>query len=230
MTTNSKMPEFRLLFLITTPKLTKKAVDLFQEENVPMHCQFRAQGTASSEIMGMLGLGSIEKTVIMSMMPRDFAGEMLTKLRKRLCLGYANSGVAFTIAISGGNSWVKLIETMQQETDGDLSERKEIKMAESEYTMIMAIVNQGYSEEVMAVARSAGATGGTVFHSLQIGTEEAKKFFGITVQQEREVVLILAKKDIKMPIMKAVGEKCGIQCEAHGIVISLPVDGIAGVE
>lgn len=230
MTTNRKMPEFRLLFLITTPKLTKKAMEVFQEENVPMHCQFRAQGTASSEIMEMLGLGSIEKTVIMSMLPKGFAGEMLTKLRKRLSLGYANSGVAFTIAISGGNSWVKLVETLQPETDGDLSERKGISMTENEYTMILAIVNQGYSEEVMAEARSAGATGGTVFHSRQIGNEEAMKFFGISVQQEREIVLILAKKDLRLPIMKAVGEKCGIQGEAHGIVISLPVDGVAGLE
>lgn len=230
MTTNGKMPEFRLLFLITTPKLTKKAMDLFEEENVPMHCQFRAQGTASSEIMGMLGLGSIEKTVIMGMLPKSFAKEMLTKLRQRLCLGYANSGVAFTVAISGGNSWVKLIETLQPKADDDSSERKVMEMAESEFTMIMTIVDQGYSEEVMAVARGAGATGGTVFHSRQIGNEEAKKFFGITVQQEREVVLILAKKDIKVPIMKAVGEACGIQSEAHGIVISLPVDGVAGVE
>lgn len=230
MTTNNKMPEFRLLFLVTTPKLAQKAVDLFQEENVPVHCQFRAQGTASSEIMGMLGLGSIEKTVVMAMMPRDFAGEMLKKLRKRLCLGYANSGVAFTVAISGGNSWVKLIETLQSETDSDSAERKRAEMAESEYIMIMAIVNQGYSEEVMAVARSAGATGGTVFHSRQMNNEEAMQFFGISVQQEREVVLILAKKEIKLPMMKALGEQCGLQSEAHGIVLSLPVDGVAGLE
>lgn len=230
MTTNNKMPEFRLLFLITTPKLVQKAMDLFQEENVPLHCQFRAQGTASSEIMGMLGLGSIEKTIMMGMMPRDFAGEMLKKLRQRLCLGYANSGVAFTVAISGGNSWVKLMENLQPETDSDGAERKRMEMTESEYTMIMAIVNQGYNEEVMAVARSAGATGGTVFHSRQMGNEEAMKFFGISVQQEREVVLILAKKDIKLSIMKALGEQCGIQSEAHGIVLSLPVDGVAGLE
>lgn len=230
MTTHNKMPEFRLLFLITTPKLTKKAMDLFQEENVPLHCLFRAQGTASGEIMGMLGLGSIEKTVVMGMMPRDFAGEMLKKLRQKLCLGYANSGVAFTVAISGGNSWVKLMENLQPEMDSDGSERKRAGMTESEYIMIMAIVNQGYNEEVMAVARNAGATGGTVFHSRQMGSEEAMKFFGISVQQEREVVLILAKKDIKLPIMKALGEQCGIRSEAHGIVLSLPVDGVAGLE
>ena len=103
-------------------------------------------------------------------------------------------------------------------------------MAESEYIMIMAIVNQGYSEEVMAVARSAGATGGTVFHSRQMDNEEAMQFFGISVQQEREVVLILAKKEIKLPMMKALGEQCGLQSEAHGIVLSLPVDGVAGLE
>lgn len=44
--------------------------------------------------------------------------------------------------------------------------------------MIMAIVNQGYSEEVMAAAKTAGATGGTVFQSRRVGSEDTIKFGG----------------------------------------------------
>ena len=105
----------------------------------------------------------------------------------------------------------------------------ESEMIENEYAMIMAIVNQGFSEEVMDAARPMGASGGTVFHSRRIGNEEAMKFWGIRIQEEREVVLILVKKENKLPIMQAICQQCGMQSEAHGIVFSLPVDGIIGL-
>ena len=52
---------------------------------------------------------------------------------------------------------------------------------------------------------------------------------GITIQQEREIVLILARKKDKGEIMKAINEKCGLQSEAHGVVVSLPVDNVVGL-
>lgn len=102
-------------------------------------------------------------------------------------------------------------------------------MAEAKYSMIMAIVNQGFSEAVMEAARPMGATGGTILHSRRISDEEAMKFWNIHVQGERETVLILAEKKEKLPIMKAIGEKCGMQTEARGMVLSLPVDGVVGL-
>ena len=103
-------------------------------------------------------------------------------------------------------------------------------MSENKYYMIMAIVNQGFSGAVMEAARPVGASGGTVFHSRRIGTEEAMKFWKISVQEERECVLILAKKEDKLSIMQAIGRKCGVQSEAQGIVLSLPVDESIGLD
>ncbi len=96
--------------------------------------------------------------------------------------------------------------------------------------MIMAIVNQGFSEEVMAAAKKAGATGGTVFQSRRVGSEYTIQFWGITIQPEREVVLILSSKENKLEIMKNIGKSCGMQSEAHGIVFSVPVDSMIGIE
>lgn len=50
------------------------------------------------------------------------------------------------------------------------------------------------------------------------------------VATTREVVLILAKKEDKRPIMQAIFEQCGMTSEAHGTVLSLPVDGIIGLD
>ena len=48
-------------------------------------------------------------------------------------------------------------------------------------------------------------------------------------EEEREVVLILAEKDKKKEIMKAVNQACGMQSEARGIVLSFPVDEMTGL-
>lgn len=220
-----------MLLLIATPKLVKKAVDLFNQGNVPLQYLFHAQGTASSEVMDMLGLDGVEKNILLSMMPKAYAGEMLSKLHKKLHLGMPNTGIAFTIAISGGSGRiVELIDALQPEVNRTLLERNESGMAGSEYYMIMAIVNQGFGEEVMNAVRPVGASGGTVFHSRGIGSAEAMKFWKISVQEEREVVIILAQKDDKLAIMEAISMNCGMQSEAQGIVLSLPVDNIVGLD
>lgn len=229
MTLEHKNTDFRLLFLIAAPKTAEKATALFKEGHIPMLYQFKAQGTATGSIMDLLGLESTEKTVLMSMMPKVFANEMLKKLQQRLNLWAANSGIAFTVAISGGS--MRLIELLSRLQPEQYDVEKEVQeMRSNEYAMVMAIVDQGYSEEVMSAARKAGATGGTVFHSRRIGSEETMKFWGIAVQQEREILMILTTKESKTPIMKAIGAECGMQSKAHGIVLSLPIDQVTSLD
>lgn len=228
---NHKTGAFRLLVLIATPKLTGRAAGMFKEGNVPIQYIFHGQGTATSDIMDILGLDGVDKNILMSMMPKPFADEMLKKLRKRLHLGMPNTGIAFTLMMSGSSGHVlQLMEGLEPEEKKRFLERNEADMAENEYSLIMAIVNQGFSEEVMNAARPNGASGGTVFHSRRIGNEEAMKFWKISVQEEREVVLILAQKEDKLSIMQEIGRQCGMKSKAQGVVISLPVDGIAGLD
>mgnify|MGYP002571721174 FL=1 len=103
-------------------------------------------------------------------------------------------------------------------------------MSEYAYVMILTVVDQGFSEDVMSAARSAGATGGTVFNSRRLVNEETMKFWGMSVQQEREIVAIIADTENKVAIMQAISEHCGLRSEAHGIVLSLPVDRVMGLE
>lgn len=231
MTEIRKKASFRLLFLIATPKLVNKAVALFKEGDIPTQYLIHGQGTASSQVMDMLGLDGVDKNILMGMMPKAFADGMLIKLRKKLHLGMPNTGIAFTLLLSGSSGRVvQLMEGLESEDRPRLLERREPGMTENEYSMIMAIVNQGFSEDVMNAARPKGASGGTVFHSRRIGNEEAMKFWKISVQEEREIVIILAQKEDKKAIMQAIGENCGMESKAQGIILSLPVDGIVGLE
>jgi nitrogen regulatory protein PII len=81
----------------------------------------------------------------------------------------------------------------------------------------------------MNTARAAGATGGTVISARGQAHQGAVKFFGVSVQDEKEAILILAAREKKVPIMRAVSEAHGMNSKAEGIVFSLPVDQVMGL-
>jgi uncharacterized protein YaaQ len=100
---------------------------------------------------------------------------------------------------------------------------------EIKHELILVIVNQGYSDELMAAAREAGARGGTVLGARGLMHEGPVKFFGISVQQEKEILIILTGNDKKLPIMEAVSRDFGLGSKAAGLVFSLPVDMVMGL-
>jgi nitrogen regulatory protein PII len=81
----------------------------------------------------------------------------------------------------------------------------------------------------MTTAREAGATGGTVINARGMAHQGPVKFFGVSVQDEKEIIIILTKREKKTSIMQAVSQAYGIASKAEGIVFSLPVDQVMGL-
>lgn len=94
--------------------------------------------------------------------------------------------------------------------------------------MILAICNSGYADEVMEVAKIAGARGGTILHGRGSVQKDALQFLSITIEPEKEVVVIIVGEE-KNNIMQAIATELGVGTKAHTICLSLPVDSIAGL-
>ena len=97
------------------------------------------------------------------------------------------------------------------------------------YEMICCIVNTGYSEAVMDAAKEFGARGGTVVHARGTANPEAETFFHITVQPEKEMVMILVPAKLKDDILHALYKAVGLNTPGQGIAFSLPVDRAVGL-
>ncbi len=100
---------------------------------------------------------------------------------------------------------------------------------QSKYRLILTVVNRGFADDVMDAARAAGAQGGTVLYARGSGIHEMQKFFGITIEPEKEVVLTLVKAEEKDAIMKAICKGAGLLTAGRGITFSMPVDDVAGI-
>lgn len=95
--------------------------------------------------------------------------------------------------------------------------------------LIVIICENGHTDEVMQAARAAGAGGGTVLHAKGTGTDIAKKFYGISLAEEKEMLFIVARADEKRAIMEGVNEKAGLSTPARAVSFSLPVSDTAGL-
>ncbi len=102
-------------------------------------------------------------------------------------------------------------------------------MKSNNYEVIFAIVNDGYADDVMAVAREQGARGGTIISARGVAREEAAAFFGISVHTEKEIVMMVVPKSIKDDILNAIYKEMGMAKKAQGIAFSLPVTDTAGL-
>ena len=98
------------------------------------------------------------------------------------------------------------------------------------FKCILAIVNTGYSEVAMEAAKACGAKGGTSLHGRGTISKDAEKFFAISIQPEKEIVMILAQADLIDGILKGLYDAIGSSTPAQGIAFALPVDEVVGIE
>ena len=97
------------------------------------------------------------------------------------------------------------------------------------HDLIIAVVGRGFSDYVVSAARDAGATGATIIYGR--GTSDYDmQVMGILLQPEREVVMILVKREDRKRIMKEIVDKTSVIEEGRGICFSLPVSLVYGLE
>ena len=98
-----------------------------------------------------------------------------------------------------------------------------------QHEAIFCIVNDGYSDEVMNAAKKHGARGGTVISARGTAPKDAEKFFGVTVQPEKEIVMILVPSACKDDILHALYKEVGLDSAGQGIAFAMPVDAVVGL-
>ena len=102
-------------------------------------------------------------------------------------------------------------------------------MKTDNHEVIFAIVNAGFAEEAMDVAREKGARGGTILNARGVAREKEAAFFGITIHAEKEILMLVVEKESRDTILNALYEEMGMNQKAQGIVFSLPVSDVAGL-
>ncbi|MDR1072526.1 MAG: hypothetical protein LBL45_02475 [Treponema sp.] len=239
---------FKLLFLIIDWDKIRVISEVFEKDYSNFVFMSKARGTATSEILDILGVGSTDKALILCLVEGASTPVIIKAVWRKMRVRSAGAGIAFTVPLSGINAPIMelflktcaIVEVAETTESGkkeekkedapiettDKGEKMEAKTVEIKNNVIISILNNGYSDEFMKTAREAGARGGTVISARGLSSQKTKKFLGISIQDEKEIIIILTDREKSLGIMQAVSAAYGASSKAEGIVFSLPADQV----
>ncbi|WOC74562.1 hypothetical protein RX717_11210 [Intestinibacillus sp. NTUH-41-i26] len=215
-----------LVVAVVDTAQAESVLRVYRENRALVSFECMARGTARTEVLDLLGLGETSKAIVMCLAGHQLAQHLLERLGYELKMRYPGRGIAFSVPVTGiGVRWHKLLTQAEQTEvlDMDRAEKKD------GFDVVAVVMEQGYTNLVMDVARKAGARGGTVISARGIAEDEVKQFFGIEIQAEKEIVFLVVKSEEKQEIMTAIMKAVGMKTKSHGIVLSLPVSNAIGL-
>ena len=221
------MNKLSLLTLIIPQERELSWQEFLQTAQLNVLFSFPCAGAADSSLLSALGLSAADKTLFFGVTPTRRVHRLMTRFMTDMGINLPQSGVAISIpvtSISGKTS----LEALLGGQKFDVNEVN--KMPESSpYALLVAICEGGSTDNVMDAARAAGARGGTVVHAKGTAGELAKKFMGMSLANEKEVILIICREEDRRTIMQGIMDKAGIDTPAHTILFTLPVEETAGL-
>lgn len=198
-----------------------KVTDVYRARGVKMHHICAGRGSASSDIMERLGIGSSEKDVIFSYA----SGQGMERLVKSLSGNQGRNmgcrGIVIMQKLTAMNKLV--VSALMADDDKENEVHAEVTQIVNN-TLILVTVNHGYTDDVMDCARAHGATGGTIMRSRFVGAEHMEQVHGLSVQEEKEMLMLVVDTAKRNAIMEAINEAFGMKSEAQAMICAMPVE------
>lgn len=194
----------------------------FDQYKQPPAVIIYGQGAARSKTLSLLGIEESEKAAFLLLTSGDTVKTLMRGLTRDMYLDMPDRGIAVASPLSsiGANALATLVH-------GDINEKEGTEM-NTEKELIVIIANRGETDLVIDAAREGGAAGGTVLNAKGTAALGTRSFMGISIAAEKEVILIVAKKEDRTSIMRSVVQTAGMNTPAEAVVFALPISDAAG--
>ena len=216
----------RIVMLLSIIRRGKGAqyIKMLKEQGLYLNYQCVGEGTASSEMMDILGLGNSDKDIMLSFGTYKAVDRLCAEFGKAVGSNTGYGGIAMVISPSAFSRITAEIIKRNSQTivKGDGNNMH----SEFDYSLILISVNRGFTDGVMQTAKKAGATGGTIIKARLAEAQEIEAYAGTALNEEKEIVTILAPNSIRNQILEDVNAEFGLKSEAQGNVLSIPVDKV----
>jgi len=99
------------------------------------------------------------------------------------------------------------------------------------FKLIIALVDDHVTDDVLNASRTAGATGATVINNARgEGVKHCKTFFGLTLETQRDVLLLLVEEHLSRDVLEKISEVGKFDdTPGTGIAFQLDVEDAVGV-
>lgn len=216
----SKRP--MILLSIVERDKGKKLIKELENINIKINFQTVGFGTAPTEMMDIFGLGTNDKDVIISLGDASVVENMMANFGVTFSSHSKYGGLMIILGVSAASRI--LTEILNFNNDENAEKGDGAMKNEYHNNLIVISVNEGYSDDVMQIARKAGATGGTVIKGRLAEVERFAELGKTDIDGEREILCILAPPKTSKQIMDDLNKEFGLTSDANGILFAIPTE------
>lgn len=212
---------FLIMTLILGEQQCQKFVRIAKEKDIRGGIIVIGKGTVKSATLNLLGIKSQKQEIVNILLEKEKAKEMLDFFTKELQLHKPGHGIAYTtpVIIAG-----QIINNKQ----GTWNTVQDME-GKSMFKKLTVVVNRGMAEDVMDIARKSGVKGGTILHGRGTGSECTAKFFGMEIEPEKELVIILMPSDLIDKVVNDLFQELQLGIPGNGILFVEPILDVRGL-
>lgn len=209
--------EFNVMTLIISEHQANLFIDIIKEKSLYDGIVFLAKGTVKNSFLNLIGLKNQKMRLIDVLIERDKSKEIIDYTAEKLKLNEPNHGIAYLTS-----------RRMVKDEKGESNASNTIG-EKTMFKKITVIVNRGMADDIMDIARESGARGGTILHGKGTGTKNAAKLFGMEVEPEKELVLIIVPTEIEEKVVKNLYDNLEMQNSGNGILFVEDITDVRGI-
>lgn len=209
MLTSFEMMDAEQICIIVNYGLGSKLLQIAKNYGISNGMILLAKGTVNNRILDFLGLSDIKKEIVLLIVNKNLADQILEELQEKFDFEKPGNGIAFTTS-------VRLLVGEKGYKSDNLNERRGVD--DNMYDAITVIVDMGKAEYVIDAATNAGSKGGTIIKGRGSGIHETSKLFSMDIEPEKEIVLILSEKDKTEAIVSSIRQELKIDEPGKGIL------------
>lgn len=213
--------EYRILTLILNDSQCHRCIHIAKEKGICGGIVTLGRGTVKSSVLHALGIKSQKRDIVSFLLEKKRAEEMLDYFTEEFQLYHPGNGIAYTTpVILAGNKTCEVNNPVNFEKameEGGM------------YKKLTVIVDRGMGEDVMVIAQKAGVRGGTIMHGRAAGAEYTEKFFGVEIEPEKELVIILIPDELVSRVVNSLYEELRLNEPGNGILFVEPVMEVRGL-
>lgn len=209
--------EFNVMTLIISEHQANHFIDIIKEKSLYDGIVFLAKGTVKNSFLNLIGLKNQKMRLIDVLIESENSKEIMDYTAEKLKLNEPNHGIAYLTS-----------RRMVKDEKGESNASNTIG-EKTMFKKITVIVNRGMADDVMDIARESGARGGTILHGKGTGTKNAAKLFGMEVEPEKELVLIIVPTEIEEKVVKNLYDNLEMQKSGNGILFVEDITDVRGI-
>ncbi|MBA3017281.1 MAG: P-II family nitrogen regulator [Proteobacteria bacterium] len=98
------------------------------------------------------------------------------------------------------------------------------------FKLILSTIKPDITDRIVDAAKGAGATGATIIPARGTGIREAKTFFGLSLEAQTDIILLLVEEHLVDKILDAIKKAGEFHKPGTGIAFVVPVEHVVGLE